>query len=96
MRRSNIESLAEIIYHLLKVQHLEQPLFEKRIINAWPVVLGEQITQYTSRLEIKKSVLYVNINSSVLRQELFFSREEIKNALNKYVGSEVIKEIVFR
>jgi len=38
----------------------------------------------------------VSINSAVLRHDLFLSREEIKNALNKEVGHEVNNAIVFR
>lgn len=96
MRRKNTELLREIIRQMLKDQHLEKPLYEKRIIDAWTSVLGPQIEKYTSHLEIKNAILYVSINSAVLRHDLFLSREEIKDALNKEVGHEVINAIVFR
>jgi predicted nucleic acid-binding Zn ribbon protein len=96
MRRKNTELLSEIIRQMLKDQHLEKPLYEKRIIDAWTSVLGPQIEKYTSHLEIKNAILYVSINSAVLRHDLFLSREGIKNALNKEVGHEVINSIVFR
>lgn len=96
MRKKNTELLSDVIYQVLKEQHLDKPLFEKRLIEAWPLVLGSNIVKYTSELKIKNKVLYVSLTSSVLRHDLFLSREEIKKSLNRQVGAEVIVDIVFR
>lgn len=96
MRKKNTELLSDVIRQVLKDQRLDTPLYEKRLIDAWPLVLGGNIMQYTSDLNIKNKVLYVGLNSSVLRHDLFLSREEIKKSLNKQVGAEVIVDIVFR
>ena len=96
MRKKNTELLSEVIRQVLKQQHLDRPLNEKRLIEAWPLILGTNIVQYTSGLSIKNRVLYVSFTSSVLRHDLFLSREEIKKSLNKQVGVEVIVDIIFR
>lgn len=96
MRKKNTELLSDVIRQVLKEQHLDKPLYEKRLIDAWPLVLGSNIMQYTSDLNIKNKVLYVSLTSSVLCHDLFMSREEIKKSLNKQVGAEVIVDIVFR
>jgi len=96
MRKKNTELLSDVIRQVLKEQHLDKPLNEKRLIDAWPLVLGNNIVQYTSELSIKNRILYVSLTSSVLRHDLFLSREQIKNSLNKQVGVEVIVDIVFR
>jgi len=96
MRKRNTELLRDVIGQVLKINHLDKQLYEKRLIDAWPIILGDTIVQYTTELIIKRKVLYVAINSSVLRHDLFLSREEIKNSLNKHVGTEVITDIIFR
>ena len=96
MRKKNTELLSDVIRQVLKQQHLDKPLNEKRLMDAWPMVLGTNIMQYTSELSIRNRVLYVKLTSSVLRHDLFISREEIKTSLNKHVGSEVIVDIIFR
>lgn len=96
MRKKNTELLSEVILQVLKEQHLDKPLNEKRLLDAWPLILGSNIMNYTSGLSIRNRVLYVNLSSSVLRHDLFLSREEIKKSLNKQVGAEVIVDIVFR
>ena len=96
MRKKNTELLSDVIRQVLKTQRLDKPLLEKRIVDAWPMVLGANIMKYTTDLNVKNRILYVGLNSSVLRHDLFLSREEIKNSLNKQVGAEVINEVVFR
>lgn len=96
MRKRNTELLRDIIGQVLKTNRLDKQLNEKRLIEAWPKVLGENIMKYTSDLSIKNKVLYVSLNSSVLRHDLFISREEIKTSLNRNVGAEVINNIIFR
>jgi len=96
MRKKNTELLSDVIKQVLRQQHLDKPLYEKRLIDAWPQVLGNNIVQYTSNLRISNRVLYVSLTSSVLRHDLFLSREQIKNSLNKQVGAEVIIDIIFK
>ena len=96
MRKKNTELLSDVIRQVLKQQHLDRPLYEKRLIDAWPIVLGNNIMQYTTTLSIRNRILYVSLSSSVLRHDLFLSREEIKTSLNKHVGTEVIIDIIFK
>lgn len=95
MRRRNTELISDVIQQFLKQKKLEKPLYQKRIIDAWPEVLGQNIVAYTSELSIKNKTLYVKLTSSVLRHDLFISREQIVKSLNNHVGSNVIEDIVF-
>jgi hypothetical protein len=81
---------------VLKQNQLDERLYETKVVNSWPVVLGENIMKYTTNIYFSRKKLYVQLSSSVLRQELFLTREEIKNSLNKHVGADVVKEIIFQ
>ena len=96
MRRKNTEFLGDVINQFLKESKLDKPLYEQRLLNAWPEVLGPNIQSYTSALSIKNKILYVSITSAVLRHDLFISRAQIVESLNKYVGKEVISDIIFQ
>jgi len=96
MRKKNTELLSDVIRQVLGELHLDRPLNEKRLMEAWPNVLGQNILKYTSDLNIRNRVLYVSLTSSVLRHDLFLSREQIKKSLNDQVGVEVIVDIVFK
>lgn len=96
MRRKNTELLGEVIRQYLKQKKLDRPLLEKRLIDAWPEVLGKNIIKYTTNLNIRNKTLYVSLNSSVLRHDLFLSKESIIRSLNSYAGAEVINDIIFK
>lgn len=96
MRKRNTESLRDVIHQVLKTNRLDKPLNEKHVIDAWPKVLGENIMQYTSDLSVRNGILYVSLTSSVLRHDLYISKPEILESLNKTVGQDIIKDIVFR
>ena len=40
MKRNNAEQIGELIRHYLRQESLESPLNERRLISAWPEVLG--------------------------------------------------------
>jgi len=66
------------------------------LLNAWPEVVGNAIAHRTSRMEIKKRVLYVYMNSSVARSEIMAIRHSIVKALNEKAGKKIIEDIIVR
>ena len=96
MKRNNAEQIGELIRHYLRQESLESPLNERRLISAWPEVLGPTIASYTRELYIKNQVLYVHLTSAALRQELMMGRELLVRNLNRHVGAQGITNIIFR
>ncbi|MBK7132722.1 MAG: DUF721 domain-containing protein [Bacteroidales bacterium] len=96
MRRSKTISLAEALKDYVREMNLEGKLNEVGVINSWEEVVGKAISSRTSKIYIKDHILYVHLNSSVVRNELLMLRQAIKEKLNENAGSEVIKDIVFR
>ena len=58
--------------------------------------MGNNVNSYTNEIVFKKNTLYVNLSSSVLRQELSFGKQKIVDLLNTELGKTVIKKIVLR
>jgi predicted nucleic acid-binding Zn ribbon protein len=96
MRRSKTISLAEAVNDYIKEMNLGRKLSEVTIINSWEEIVGKAISSRTTKIFIKDQVLYVHLNSSVVRNELLMLREVLKEKLNSKAGSEVIKDIVLR
>ncbi len=96
MRKKNSESIGDIVNQVLKENKLDRKLYETRVVNSWGAILGANIEKYTDNIYFVNSKLYVELTSSVLRQELFLSKEKIIASLNKHVGTNVVKEIIFR
>jgi predicted nucleic acid-binding Zn ribbon protein len=96
MRRSKIISLAEAVNDYIKEMNLGGKLSEVAVINFWEEIVGKAISSRTTKIFIKDHVLYVHLNSSVVRNELLMLREALRDKLNKKAGSEVIRDIVLR
>jgi hypothetical protein len=96
MRRSKTISLAEALNDYIKEMNLGEKLSEIGIINSWEEVVGKAISSRTTKIYIKDHILYVHLNSSVVRNELLMLREALREKLNQKAGTEVIKEIVLR
>ena len=79
----------------LRSEGLETPLLEHRIINAWPAVMGDTISRYTTDIYIKNSILWVKLKSPALKQNLLMMHGDITRKLNAYVKSQVITDVHF-
>jgi Protein of unknown function (DUF721). len=96
MRRSKTISLAEAVNDYIKEMNLGGKLSEISVINSWEEIVGKAISSRTTKIFIKDHILYVHLNSSVVRNELLMLREALREKLNKKAGSEVIIDIVLR
>jgi hypothetical protein len=96
MRRSKTISLAEAVHDYIREMNLGGKLSEVAVINSWEEIVGKAINSRTTKIFIKDHILYVHLNSSVVRNELLMLREALKEQLNKKAGGEVIRDIVLR
>ena len=95
MFRKEVKNIGELILKNLRAQGLETPLQQKRLVDAWPEVMGEMIAGYTQEVFIKNQTLHVRLTNPALRADLSMMRPEIVKKLNTTVGSQVIVDIRF-
>ena len=96
MRRSRTISLAEALKDYIREMNLEGKLLEVNLISSWEETVGKAISSRTTRIYIKNKILFVYLNSSVVRNELLMLREALRQKMNEKAGSEVIKDIVLK
>ena len=95
MFKRDVQQIKNLILKNLREQGLETPLLQKRLIDAWPMVMGEAIANYTQNLTIRNQTLYVHLTSPALRADLSMQKKEIVKKLNNSVGTQVIADIRF-
>jgi predicted nucleic acid-binding Zn ribbon protein len=96
MRRSNTQSLSEVLRDYVKGTSIEKKLKEVDIVQSWEELLGKTIAHYTKNISLKNRILYLEITSSVVKNELFMMREEIRRKLNEKAGEELVDKIIFK
>jgi predicted nucleic acid-binding Zn ribbon protein len=96
-RNFDSKSLKNVIGNIIDSSNkLNSGLNNIKVQNLWREVMGNNVNSYTNEIVLKKNTLYVNLSSSVLRQELSFGKQKIIDLLNKELGKTVIKKIVLR
>lgn len=96
MRKKNTQKLDEVIKEYLKTLKIDDKLKEVELIRSWEDVVGKTISRSTKNIFIKDRRLFVYLNSSIIRNELFMLRAGLKKALNDKVGQSMIDDIIFK
>lgn len=96
MRRKNVQPISDILKDYLKEKKLNQGLMENRAIQYWGRVLGPSVAKATNRIYMYRGTLYVELNSSVLRNELLMWKDRIITNLNQAIGENIVTELVLK
>lgn len=96
MRRSNQQTLGDVIREFLKNYNLEEKVTETRISEAWEKVMGQGISRYTQRLSLKNKTLTIYLSSPALRQELTYGKTKLIKMINETLGKEAVDDIELR
>lgn len=96
MKRTDAESVGNLMAQWLRASGLETPLNEYRALQAWSVVVGPLVAKATTDIKIYNQTLLVKVRSSALRGNLFMQRKELVKKINERVGANVISDIMLR
>lgn len=96
MRKSNTQPLGEVLREYIRKMNMEKKLKEVDVVASWEQLLGKTIAHYTRNIYLSKKILYVEISSSIVKNELVMMRENIRQRMNEEAGEEMIDKIVFK
>ena len=68
---------------------------EYQVWQVWDEVVGEALARKARPSRIQNGKLFVIVSSSVLMQELQFTKARIRDGLNKKLGAGTVKELQF-
>jgi len=93
MFKQKVQKIDTVVGEFLRLNGLETPLLQTRIINSWNDVVGNFVSKYTKEIFIKNQTLMIKITKPALRHDLSMRKGHIMNALNRCAGSSVIFDI---
>jgi hypothetical protein len=94
--KSNENSIADVLKELIAKNKWQRGLDKTDVPAAWFDVMGPGVKSYTLNVEFNDGTLYVQLSSSVLRQELMYGKEKIVRMLNEHLRRDVVKEVILR
>lgn len=89
-------SIADALANYFKAIGMEGKVHETRVLSRWKEVVGEAAAKRTENLYLKDKVLYVELNSSVMRDELQQNKTNIINQLNIIAQMQLIDDIFLK
>ncbi len=95
-RNNSILNISEALNEFVKKNKLEKGLDKVHVRESWSKLLGNGVDNYTTAVELKNDTLYVQLSSSVLREELSYGKDKIIKMLNEELGKPLIKKLIIR
>jgi hypothetical protein len=95
-RNNDNQSIEDILKEFVDKNNLQTGLDKVNVREAWANLMGNGVNNYTTAIELKHEILYVQLSSSVLREELSYGNEKIIMMLNEAIGKPVIKKLILR
>jgi len=89
------EHIGAILETLYKQLGLTDGIKQQQALNSWSVVVGKTMANATSPVRIEHGRLFVQVENPVWRQEIIFYKQKIITKLNKKIGKDIIKDIIF-
>ena len=89
-------SLSDVLKEFVSTNKLQEGLDRVEINDAWKNLMGNGVNSYTTSVQLKRDTLYVQLSSSVLREELSYGKEKIIAMLNEALGKKLIKSLVLK
>ncbi|MBL1280275.1 MAG: DUF721 domain-containing protein [Fluviicola sp.] len=94
-RTSNEQPLKEVLDRWMKAYGFEERAKNLEVVEAWPELMGTAVANRTREISIRNKMLYLKMDSSVMRDELAHGKQIIIQRVNEFVGSEVIVDVWF-
>lgn len=90
------QKLEKVLDELVNQKNLKGGITKIKVKNAWDKIIGNSIQSYTDTIQYRGTTLFVQLNSSALREELSYGKEKLLKHLNDELGASYVEKIVFR
>jgi predicted nucleic acid-binding Zn ribbon protein len=90
----NTMHIGQAIQQLLNSYHIKAKFDEANLIGSWERMVGKPIAKRTKKVFIRNKVLFVELESPSMKNELSFHKKDIADLFQKEFGPDIIHEIV--
>ena len=95
-RTNDLLSLGDALKEFVGKHKLQKGLDKVQVRDVWNDQMGPAIAKYTTAIKLDRDTLFVQLSSSVLREELSYGKQHIIDNLNKSLGKDLVKKLVLR
>lgn len=86
LRRKDAVGMEALVQDFIKDMKLASGVNQQRAVEAWNAVSGA--AGYTLEVTLTRGVLYVTLNSSMARSQLYFQRDVLLRRMNDFLDKD--------
>jgi len=94
MAKSNTHHIGDAIQELLRSYRLKSKFDETTLVTSWERLVGKPIAKRTKKVSVRNKVLFVELDSPAMKNDLNFHKTQILALFEKEFGKDLIKEII--
>jgi hypothetical protein len=95
-RLNNESSIGDVLKEIIQSNKLQPGMDQVFVKEAWISLMGNGVNSYTKNVTLKGSTLYVELSSSVLREELSHGKSKIIAMINEELRRDIVKDVILR
>lgn len=92
----NQYTIKEILDSIAKKYRFTNQMNKETVIASWHDIAGPMVSKYTKKIDIIDGRLILEISDPSVKNELQYLRENLIDAVNRYMGKVVIEEVVIK
>ncbi|MEO6705077.1 MAG: DUF721 domain-containing protein [Ginsengibacter sp.] len=89
-------SIGDALKEFLKKSKLKSGIQAMQVKEVWEQIMGKTIANYTDKIEIINSTLFISTNVAPLKNELLYQKVKIIERVNEALGEKVINEVIIK
>ena len=86
LRRKEAVGMEQLVQDFIREMKISSGLNRQRAAEAWNTVSGA--SRYTLDVSLDKGILYVVLNSSMARNQLYFQRDALVKKVNDFLEND--------
>lgn len=87
--------IKEVIDEMIELLGMSDKLIDARLKAEWENIAGKMIAKYTKSVRLSKGVLYVQLSSAAVKNEMLYLKEPLKVKINQHFGKNLVEKVVF-
>ena len=93
-RENDSFSIEDLMQLFIKENKLTKGMQKIKIKETWHKMMGQGVTVHTTSVKLQNKTLVIQLNSSVLREELSYGKDKIIKMMNEEIGEEIISKLM--
>jgi len=95
-RNNENQTISDVLKNFVDKNKLQKGLDKVNVKEIWQAQMGPAINKYTSSVKLNNDTLYIELTSSVLREELSYGKDKIIKMMNEELGKNLITKLILR